>query len=78
MNQLQKEVQFKGGIDTIPRKKFILRWFEEIDYFSEEKEAYFEERKIEYSVADFFRENAEYDDDIREDYADFLYSLFFF
>ncbi|CAB81142.1 AT4g08050 [Arabidopsis thaliana] len=45
------------------------------NYPLEEKEAYFEEKGIEYSAANFSRENAEYDDDIREDYADLLYSL---
>ncbi|OAO89450.1 hypothetical protein AXX17_ATUG00150 [Arabidopsis thaliana] len=46
------------------------------DYPSEEKEAYFEERGIEYSAVDLSREDAEYDDDIREDYADPLYHSF--
>ena len=76
LNQLQKEAQPKGGIDTIPRKKFTSRWSEEIDYPPEEKEAYFEERGIEYSAVDLSREDAEYDDDIREDYADPLYHSF--
>ena len=76
LNQLQKEAQPKGGIDTIPRKKFTSRWSEEIDYPPEEKEAYFEERGIEYSAADLSKEDAEYDDGIREDYADPLYSSF--
>ncbi|CAB80808.1 putative transposon protein [Arabidopsis thaliana] len=76
LNQLQKEAQPKGEIDTILRKKFTSRWFEEIDYPPEEKEAYFEERGIEYSAADLSREDAEYDDDTREDYADPLYHSF--
>ncbi|CAB81106.1 AT4g07360 [Arabidopsis thaliana] len=76
LNQLQKEAQPKGGIDTIPRKKFTSRWSEETDYPPEEKKAYFEERGIEYSAAQFSREDAEYDDGIREDYADPLYSSF--
>ena len=76
LNQLLKEAQPKGGIDTIPRKKFTSRWSEEIDYPPEEKEAYFEERGIEYSVGDLSREDADYDDGIREDYADPLYSSF--
>ena len=76
LNQLQKEAQPKGGIDTIPRKKFTSRWSEEIDYPPEEKEAYFEERGIEYSAADLSREDPGYDDDTREDYADPLYHSF--
>ena len=75
-NQLQKEAQPKGGIDTIPIKKFTSRWSEEIDNPPKEKEAYFEERGIEYSAVDLSREDAEYDDDIREDYADPLYHSF--
>ncbi|CAB77864.1 putative athila-like protein [Arabidopsis thaliana] len=47
LNQMQKEAQPKGGINTIPRKKFTSRWSEETDYPLEEKEAYFEERGIE-------------------------------
>ena len=69
LNQMQKEAQPKGGIRTIPRKKFTSRWSEVIDYPREEKEAYFEERGIEYSAV-------EYDDDTREDYADPLYHSF--
>ena len=76
LNQLQKEAQPKGGIDTILRKKFTSRWSEEIDYPPEEKEAYFEERRIEYSATHLSREDAEYDDEIREDYADVLYHPF--
>jgi len=70
---MQKETQPKGGINTIPRKKFTSRWSEETDYPPEEKEAYFEEMRIEYSAGDLSREDVEYDDDIREDYADPLY-----
>ena len=73
---MQKEAQPKGGIDTIPRKKFTSKWSEEIDYPPEEKEAYFEERGIEYSAADLYREDAEYDDGIKEDYVDPLNSSF--
>jgi len=73
---MQKEAQPKGGINTIPRKKFTSRWSEETDYPLEEKEAYFEERGIEYSAVDLSREDAEYDDDIREDCADPLYHSF--
>ena len=76
LNQLQKEAQPKGGIDTIPRKKFTSRRSEETYYPPEEKEAYFEERGIEYSVVYLSREDAEYDDDIREDYADPFYHSF--
>ncbi|KAG7529761.1 hypothetical protein ISN44_Un122g000060, partial [Arabidopsis suecica] len=76
LNQLQKKAQPKGGIDTIPRKKFTSRWSEETDYPPEEKETYFEERGIEYSAAYLSRENAEYDNDTREDYADLLYHSF--
>jgi len=78
LNQMQKEAQPKGGIDIIPRKKFTSRWSEEIDYPPGEKEAYFEERGIEYSDAHLSREDAEYDDDIREDNADPLYYSFSF
>ena len=73
---MQKKAQPKGGIDTIPIKKFTSRWSEEIDNPPKEKEAYFEERGIEYSAADLSREDAGYDDDIREDYADPLYHSF--
>ncbi|KAG7640688.1 MULE transposase domain [Arabidopsis suecica] len=45
-------------------------WSEEIDYPPEEKEAYFEERRIEYSATHLSREDAEYDDEVREDYAE--------
>jgi len=76
LNQMQKEAQPKGGIDTIPRKKFTSRWSEEIDYPPEEKKAYFEEKGIEYSVAHLSREDAEYDDENREDYADPHYYSF--
>jgi len=76
LNQMQKKAQPKGGIDIIPRKRFTSRWSEEIDYPLEEKEACFEERGIECSAADLSREDAEYDDDIREDYADPLYHSF--
>jgi len=76
LNQMQKEAQPKGGIDIIPRKKFTSRWSEEIDYPPREKEAYFEERGIEYSAAHLSREDVEYDDDIREDNADPLYYPF--
>jgi len=55
---------------------FTSRWSEEIDYTPEEKEAYFEERGMEYSTADLSREDAEYDDDIKEDYVDPLYHSF--
>ncbi|KAG7619715.1 hypothetical protein ISN44_As04g006720 [Arabidopsis suecica] len=74
LNQMQKEAQPKGGINTIARKEFTSRWSQDADYPPEEKEAYFEERGIEYSAADLSREDAEYDDGIREDYADPLYS----
>jgi len=76
LNQMQKEAQPKGGIDIIPRKKFTSRWSEEIDYPPEEKKSYFEERGIEYSVAHLSREDAEYDDENREDYADPHYYSF--
>ncbi|KAG7603835.1 hypothetical protein ISN45_At05g028490 [Arabidopsis thaliana x Arabidopsis arenosa] len=76
LNQMQKEAQPKGGINTIRRKEFTSRWSQDTDYPPEEKEAYFEERGIEYSAADLSREDAEYDDGIREDYADPLYSSF--
>jgi len=76
LNQMQKEAQSKGGIDTISRKKFTSRCFEEIDYPPEEKEAYFEERGIEYSEVDLSREDTEYENDIRENYADPLYHSF--
>jgi len=69
LNQMQKEAQPKGGINTIPRKEFTSRWSHETYYPPEEKEAYFEERGIEYSAV-------EYDDDTREDYADPLYHSF--
>jgi len=76
LNQMQKEAQPKGGINTIARKEFTSRWSQDADYPPEEKEAYFEERGIEYSAADLSREDAEYDDGIIEDYADPLYSSF--
>ncbi|KAG7529396.1 Retrotransposon gag domain [Arabidopsis suecica] len=62
LNQLQKEAQPKDGIDIVPRKKFTSIWSKETDYPPEEKEAYFEEKGIEYSAADLSREDAEYDD----------------
>ncbi|KAG7615211.1 Retrotransposon gag domain [Arabidopsis thaliana x Arabidopsis arenosa] len=74
--ETEKVKELKKRIDTIPRKKFTSRWSEKIDYPPEEKEAYFEERGIEYSSADLSREDVEYDDDIREDYADPLYHSF--
>jgi len=73
---MQEKAQSKCEIDTIPRKNFTSRWSEEIDYPLEEKEAYFEERKIEYSATHLSREDAEYDDEINEDYADPLYHPF--
>jgi len=73
---MQEKAQSKCGIDTIPRKKFTSRRSEEINYPPEEKEAYFEERRIEYSSTHLSREDAEYDDEIREDYADPLYHPF--
>ncbi|KAG7530318.1 Retrotransposon gag domain [Arabidopsis suecica] len=76
LNQMQKEAQPKGGINTIARKEFTSRWSQETDYPPEEKEAYFEERGIEYFAADLSREDAGYDDDTREDYADPLYHSF--
>ncbi|KAG7530189.1 hypothetical protein ISN45_Un50g000010 [Arabidopsis thaliana x Arabidopsis arenosa] len=63
LNQMQKEAQPKGGINTIPRKEFTSRWSQDTDYPPEEKEAYFEERGIEYSAANLSREDAEYDDE---------------
>ena len=47
-----------------------------MDYPLEEKEAYFEERGTEYSAAHLSKEDAKYDDDTREDYADPLYHSF--
>jgi len=37
LNQMQKEAQPKGGINTIPRKKFTSRLSKETDYPPEEK-----------------------------------------
>ena len=76
LDHVQEKAQSKCRIDTIPRKKITSRWSEEIDYPPEEKEAYFEERRIEYSATHLSREDAEYDDEIREDYADPLYHPF--
>ncbi|KAG7530155.1 Retrotransposon gag domain [Arabidopsis suecica] len=67
LDQMRDKAKPKCGIDTIPRKKFTSRWSEEIDYPPKEKEAYFEERRIEYSTTHLSREDAEYDDEIRED-----------
>jgi len=77
LHQMREKAQPKCGIETIPRKKFTSRWSEEIDYTLEEKEAYFEKRRIEYSVTHLSREDAEYDDEIKEDYADPLSPIFF-
>jgi len=60
----------------IPSREKSLLQDEEIDYPPEEKEAYFEERRIEYSATHLSTEDAEYDDEIREDYADPLYHPF--
>ncbi|KAG7556950.1 Retrotransposon gag domain [Arabidopsis suecica] len=59
-----KEVPNDEAIALVSKEKneFTLEWSIEEDYPADQKEAYFEETAIEYSVADFSREHAEFDD----------------
>ncbi|KAG7585617.1 Retrotransposon gag domain [Arabidopsis thaliana x Arabidopsis arenosa] len=72
-----KDVPTDEAIALVSKEKneFTLEWFIEEDYPDDQKEAYFEETAIEYSVADFSREHAEFDEPNTEEEEDTSFHL---
>ncbi|KAG7548131.1 hypothetical protein ISN44_As12g033390 [Arabidopsis suecica] len=64
-----KDVPNDEAIALVSKEKneFTLEWIIEEDYPDDQKEAYFEETAIEYSVADLSREHSEFDDPSTEE-----------
>ncbi|KAG7578989.1 Retrotransposon gag domain [Arabidopsis thaliana x Arabidopsis arenosa] len=64
-----KDVPNDEAIALVSKEKneFTLEWSIEEDYSADQREAYFEEKAIEYSVADLSREHAEFDDPSTEE-----------